>query len=854
MSILFWFAVFIAAFLTVAYLRARLVVSTAAFAALVAAYTAWAVWGGGWIAMAIVLWAVFLALAIPLNVTALRRRLVSGPVLDIFARIMPEMSSTEQEALEAGTVWWDGDLFSGQPDWKRLLETPAPQLSEEEQAFLDGPTEELCRMLDEWKITHEWGDIPPEAWDFMKKKGFFAMIIPRKYGGLEFSAYAHSQVLVKVASRSATAASTISVPNSLGPAELLLRYGTREQQDHYLPRLADGREVPCFGLTAPKAGSDAGAIPDTGVVCKGKFRGKETVGIRLNWDKRYITLAPIATVLGLAFKLYDPEHLMGDKDEHGITCALIPTDLEGITIGRRHFPLNIPFQNGPTQGKDVFVPLDYIIGGPKMAGQGWRMLVECLSAGRSISLPSNGCGGAKLGVFTTGAYARIRKQFNLPIVKFEGVADVLGRMGGTLYAMDAVRVMTLGAVDMGEIPSVPSAIVKYHVTEMAREVGNDAMDIHGGKGIILGPNNYLGRGYESIPIAITVEGANILTRSMIIFGQGAIRCHPFVLREMHAAHAADRAKALPDFDKALWGHIGLTVSNAVRAMITAATHARFTGVPISGATRRYYQHINRYSAAFALVADAAMLSLGGSLKKKESISARLGDMLSYMYIASAVLKRWEDQGRQQEDLPLVEWACRDMIYKLQEQLHGLLRNFPNRVVAGVLRMIVFPTGRNYSAPGDRLGHRIADLLSKPTGARLRLSRDIYTSDHSDPVGIFHEALDLAVRCEPLEKVIHEAVKDGRIKALDTFEQIDAAEKLELVNAEDAGRLRRLEELTREIIRVDDFAADELGTHPLPETRTEAGHAPPKKKKKKAAARKKAPSTGRGEAPRPAPGS
>jgi acyl-CoA dehydrogenase len=806
-----WILVFIGGSLALTYHRVPLFLATLAYLVFLIVYT---VAGAGPDWLKLLFWALFLVIAVPVNVPAIRRAYVSKPLLDVFRRIMPEMSQTEADALESGSVWWDGELFSGRPNWQRLLNTPAPKLSAEEQAFLDNEVEELCGMLDEWKITHEWCDLPPEAWDYLKKKGFFAMIIPKRYGGREFSALANSEVLAKIATRSATCASIVAVPNSLGPAELLLRYGTEQQKDYYLPRLADGTDVPCFALTAPNAGSDAAAIKDSGVVCKGMWEGKEVVGMRLNWDKRYITLAPVATVLGLAFKLYDPEHLIGDTEAYGITCALIPPHLPGITIGRRHFPLNLPFQNGPTQGKDVFVPLDFIIGGTKMAGRGWRMLMECLGAGRAISLPSNTAGAARLGVYTTGAYARVRKQFHLPIARFDGVDEVLGRMGGMLYAMEAVRTMTAGAIDQGEAPAVCAAISKLHVTEMARQVGNDAMDVHGGKGIQLGPKNYLGRGYESIPIAITVEGANILTRNLMIYGQGAIRSHPYVLREMRAAADEDHARALRDFDDALFGHIGLALSNAARALWMALTYARFTRVHIATPTERYYQHINRFSAAFVLASDAAMLSLGGALKKREKLSARLGDMLSYMYIASAVLKRYEDQHRPEEDLPLVEWACRDALYRLQESMHAFLRNFPNRLVAGVLRVLIFPRGRMYSAPSDALGHEIAELISLPGPARIRLTRNTYTGDPASPVGLFKEALELATRLEPVERRIREAEKSGKLKVGHGAVPALAAEEAGVIDAQEARALIRLEELTAKIVAVDDFDPMELGTKPF----------------------------------------
>ncbi|HKT32062.1 MAG TPA: acyl-CoA dehydrogenase [Gammaproteobacteria bacterium] len=830
-----WIIIFIAYSLTILYLRSSLLVATGLYLLYLIVYTLIGT-GPDWLTL--LFWIIFLAIAIPLNIKELRRHWISKPLLDVFRKVMPEMSETEAAALEAGTVWWDGELFSGKPNWKKLLDTPAPKLSDEELAFLDNEVETLCGMLDEWKITHEWGDLPPEVWDYLKKKGFFAYIIPKKYGGKQFSALMNSETLAKVASRSPTAASIMAVPNSLGPAELLLRYGTEEQKNHYLPRLASGEEVPCFALTSPTAGSDAGSITDYGVVCKGQWQGKEVIGIRLNWSKRYITLAPIATLVGLAFKLYDPEHLAGDKDHYGITCALIPRDTPGIGIGRRHFPLNIPFQNGPVHGHDVFAPLDSIIGGMPMAGQGWRMLMECLGAGRAISLPSNTAGGARLGVYATGAYAQVRKQFNLPIARFDGVDEVMGRMGGLLYAMESVRTLTAWAIDQGEEPAVCAAISKYHVTEMARIVGNDAMDIHGGKGIQLGPRNYLGRGYQSIPIAITVEGANILTRNLMIYGQGAIRCHPYVLKEMRSAameeHAAaalsattdeaqraealkEHAAALKQFDDALFGHIGLALSNAARSLILGLSNAQFTRVPIEGHTHRYYQHINRFSAAFVLASDAAMLTLGGALKRKEKLSARLGDMLSYMYIACAVLKRFEDQGRQTEDLPLVEWACRQTLYHLQEQMHGFLRNFPNRTVAGVLRFLIFTRGRMYSAPSDACGHEIAKRISTPGGTRERLTRNTYTGDKTSPIGMMAEALELALKLEPLEKKIHVGVRSGQVKLAPGASRIDAARGAGVISSEEARQLQHLEELTTEICAVDDFAPDELGTKPLPVT-------------------------------------
>jgi acyl-CoA dehydrogenase len=656
--------------------------------------------------------------------------------------------------------------------------------------------------------------MPPKIWDYLKSKGFFAMIIPKKYGGLEFSAYGHSCVLVKLASRSGLLAATTAVPNSLGPAELLNHYGTEDQKNHYLPRLARGEEVPCFALTAPSAGSDAASLPDTGIVCKGQWQGREIVGLKLNFNKRYITLAPIATVVGLAFRMFDPDKLLGEKQDIGITCALIPRNTPGLSIGRRHFPLNVPFQNGPLSGKDVFVPLDFIIGGTRMAGQGWRMLVEQLSVGRCISLPSNATGGAKLGVFASGAYTRIRRQFNMPVGKFEGVEAVLARMVGYTYIMDAARSVTAGAIDGGEKPSVPSAMLKYHVTEMGRQVANDAMDVHGGKGIQLGPRNYLGRNYQVVPVAITVEGANILTRSLIIFGQGAVRCHPYVLKEMNAARNPDRKQGVDEFDGALFGHIGFTVSNAVRSFVMALTHARFTHVPEVAETRRYYQHIVRFSASFAFAVDVAMLTLGGYLKKKENLSARLGDVLSAMYLASMVLKHHENQGRPAEDLPIVEWACRNLLYRAQEQLHDFLRNFPNRFLAAVMRILIFPGGRAYSAPSDRLGRQLADTVLNATEVRDRLCRFVYrTLEPGNPLGLLQEALVMAQTAEPLEKRIRvDGVKTGKITALDVPGQISQALALGIISETEAASLRDYDRKVVELVSVDDFDPHELAAH------------------------------------------
>ncbi|NNF40768.1 MAG: acyl-CoA dehydrogenase [Woeseiaceae bacterium] len=830
---LLWLLLFVGGGIYLAYERIDLRSSTIATGLALLAY--W-IFGDG-----AVLWKIFLTILFGLmvipNMIEVRREKITRPLLNIYRKMLPSMSDTEREALEAGNVWWDGELFSGMPEWDKLMSYPAPKLSDEEQAFLDGPCEQLCKMLDDWEICHELADMPKEAWDFIIENKFFAMIIPKQYGGLEFSAYANACVISKLASRSATASSTVGVPNSLGPAELLLHYGTEEQKQRYLPGLAAGTEIPCFALTSPQAGSDAAAIIDKGVVCKGTWNGETIVGIRLTWNKRYITLAPIATVLGLAFKLYDPDQLIGEETEYGITAALIPTDTPGVVTGRRHYPLSVAFQNGPTSGEDVFVPLDYIIGGPEMAGKGWKMLVELLSVGRAITLPSTAAGGGQAASYASGAYAVIRKQFNTSIANFEGVGEALTRIAGHTYIMNAAVAVTAGAIDQGEKPAVPSAILKYHCTELGRKTANDAMDVHGGKGVMMGPNNYLGRGYMATPIAITVEGANILTRSLIIYGQGAIRCHPFVLRELHAAADDDEDRGLIEFDDALFGHIGYAISNMARSFFLALTHAKFSRVPLNTPTRRYYQNINRYSAAFALASDFAMLTLGGELKKRELLSARLGDVLSSMYLASTVLKHFENQGRRATDLPLVEWAVRTLMYQAQEALHAFLINFPNRWVARALRMMIFPRGRTYSSPSDEIGAKVVDVITTPGEARERLSELAYTTlEPSNPLGQLQEALQLARDNVPLERRLRQARKEGLIVSDYLGLQIDDAEKAQVISKAEARSLREFHEKVSALLDVDDFTSAELARKPEAGTTTKA----PRKKAagKKAAARVK----------------
>ncbi|MFA0402377.1 acyl-CoA dehydrogenase FadE [Vibrio sp. 10N.222.52.C12] len=758
-------------------------------------------------------WLCYLLAVAIFAVPTIRQTLISQKALSLFKKVLPAMSQTEKEALEAGTVWWEAELFKGKPEWKKLQNIADPKLSEAEQAFLDGPVNIVCEMVNDYQVTHELADLPPEVWQYLKDHKFFAMIIKKKYGGLEFSAYAQSLVLQKLTGVSSVLSSTVGVPNSLGPGELLQHYGTEEQRNHYLPRLAEGKEIPCFALTSPEAGSDAGSIPDYGVVCKGDWQGEEVLGMRLTWNKRYITLAPVATVLGLAFKLRDPDGLLGDQKDLGITCALIPTDLKGVEIGNRHFPLNVPFQNGPTQGDDIFVPIDFIIGGQKMAGQGWRMLVECLSVGRGITLPSNSTGGIKSAALATGAYARIRRQFKQPIGRMEGVEEPLARLAGNAYVMDAASNLTVAGIDLGEKPSVISAIVKYHCTHRGQRSIIDAMDIVGGKGICLGPSNFLARGYQGSPIAITVEGANILTRSMIIYGQGAIRCHPYVLNEMEAAYS-ESSDALDKFDSALAGHVSFTMSNLVRSLWFGLTDGRGSDAPTPSnktdkQTQRYYQQLNRYSANLALLSDISMAVLGGSLKRRERLSARLGDILSQLYLGSATLKRFESEGSHAEDLPLVHWGMQDSLRQTEVAIDEFLANFPNPVIGRLLRVVLMPFGRIRRAPNDKLDSKVAHILQTPSETRSRIGRGQYLeATEYNPVGKIEKALEVILQAEPLfDKVCKETHQKRAFLRLDLVAQLGLEKGI--LTQEEAVLLISAEEHRLYTINVDDFSPEEL---------------------------------------------
>jgi len=792
------FCLFLVVLGSLAYLRKDLLFSVGTIAATALIFSFFSITSGIWL---LIIWIVAITLGL-LSIADLRQKWISNPALIWFRKLLPRLSDTEREALEAGTVWWDAELFSGDPDWQRLLNTSPPQLSEKEQAFIDGPVEQLCQMCNEWEINQQ-GNLPESIWQFLIEHRFFSMIISEEYGGLGFSAMGNSAVVMKIASANLTAAISVMVPNSLGPGELLTEFGTEEQKNYYLPRLATGEDIPCFALTAPTAGSDAAAMPDKGIICKGDWKGKEVLGLRVNWNKRYITLAPVSTVLGLAFRAFDPDHLLGDIEELGITCALIPTDTPGVDTANRHLPVGSVFMNGPTRGKDVFIPMDYIIGGQERLGQGWRMLMHSLSAGRAISLPALGVAGGKYACAVSGEYARIRKQFGMPIAYFEGIEEPLARMAGHTYRMDAARLLTMSALAQDEKPGVLSAILKYQLTESNRICVNDAMDIHGGKGIIQGPNNYLAGVYQALPIAITVEGANILTRSLIVFGQGAIRNHPYLLREMQAGQAEDNDATRKEFDDALFSHVGFTISNFVRAFFMGLTGARFVKSPIEGRTAHYYRQLTRLSAAFAFVTDSVLLSLGGSFKFKEKISGRLADVLSHLYMASAILKQFEDSGRPKEDHALVHWAMRDSLFIIQSSLVNTLRNFPIRWVGHAIKFFIFPLGHPYKEPSDTLGKHTARILIADGPARDRLLQGIYQSERDDATGRLHKAFKAVLANAAIERRIKNAT--GQSVTIDNVASLcEQATAQNEISETEAELVLNTSALVKKVIDVDDF--------------------------------------------------
>ena len=762
---------------------------------------------GFWSLLACLPAAALTALSFP----SVRRSVLVNPAYGMVKKILPKVSDTEQQALDAGTIGFDAELFSGRPDWSKLRAVPKITLTAEEQAFLDGPTQELCGMINDWQIRFNNKEVPENIWDFVKKHGFLGMLISKSHGGLGFSAQAQSMILGKVASRSPDVCTIVMVPNSLGPGELIEKYGTDEQKHYYLPRLAKGLEVPCFSLTGPTSGSDAATMRDIGTVCMGTHKGQQVLGIRLSWDKRYITLGPKATLVGLAFHLFDPDKLLGKADDIGITVALIPSTHPGVNIGRRHLPSGAAFPNGPNWGKDVFIPMDWVIGGQAMAGNGWRMLMECLSAGRAISLPSSSTAGAKAMLRFTTAYGRIRKQFGIPVAKMEGLEEPLTRMVETAYVNEAARGVTAAMVSQGEKPAVISALMKYQTTERMRRSVNDAMDIHGGRAICDGPMNYIQSAYQMVPVGITVEGANILTRTLITFAQGALRSHPYLYAEVQACQDTNTARGKVAFEKAFLGHIAFAASNVTGALFHNATGGIFGHVPDNAyGTAEWYRQIWRQSRNFALVSDLTVAMLGGGLKTKQKLTGRLADALSELYLLSCVLKRFEDDGKPEADRLIVSLAAQNGLYRFQEAIKGTIDNFPSGPVRILMNWVVFPFGARAKPAPDWLGHKICALVLEPGEVRDRLTRDIYISkDVNDATGLLEVTLEKVIKAEDAEKKLDRAVRQGVIKRFHGIDWIGDAAKKGVVTESEAMLLREVEALTARVIAVDDFDPAEV---------------------------------------------
>ena len=755
----------------------------------------------GWLdgAAFITLWAVFIPVAVFLNVKVIRKAVVSTPLLKIFSKSMPKLSKTEETALNAGDTWIEEDLFRGEPNWNRVHGIPKHALSDEEQSFVDHETNELCAMVDDWDVMQK-RDLPKPVWQFIKDKGFFGLVIDKKYGGKGFSAKAHSEIVMKICSRSPTAAVTVMVPNSLGPGELLHHYGTQEQKDKFLPDLASGKQIPCFALTEPQAGSDATTLSSNGIVCEDEFDGQRTLGIRLSFNKRYITLAPVATLIGLAIDLKDPDGLLNGNGSQGITCLLIPRETKGLEIGNRHLPATLPFMNGTLRGEDIFVPMDYIIGGQKMAGEGWRMLVECLSIGRSISLPANGTACASLSYLTTGAYSVLRKQFGIHIGGFEGIEEVLANISGLSYIINATREITVAAVDAGIKPSVASAIAKMHNTEKARETIKGAMDVHSGRGVVIGPRNYLAAGYQGAPVSITVEGANIMTRNLLIFGQGAMACHPYIRKEFYAVNEGNVDK----FDQILWSHAGYLMRNTIRSVWAGLTCGAFISTP-SSPLKKYYKRVARLSYNFACVSDISLMYLGGELKRKERLSARLGDALSHLYMASAVLKQFRDYGEHKDELVYAKWALEYCLYETQKGLCGLTANFPSKTLGVVMRGLMFPVGKVYKGPSDKLDAQVAKSSMKNNAYRQRLlSRMYFSGDSNQPIDRVENAFQLVLNAADIVKKINKAIRAKTLPKLPIEKLLDEALEKEIINQQEYDQLAAAEQARWDALQVDEF--------------------------------------------------
>lgn len=721
----------------------------------------------------------------------LRMALITKPAYKTLANAMPTMSTTEREALDAGTSWWEKELFMGAPDWKKFDDYPYPELSNDEQSFIDNEVEQLCNMLNEWEIHHHLKDLPPHVWQFIKDKGFLGLIIPKEYGGKAFSSFAQSRIMSKIASRSLTTAVSCMVPNSLGPGELLLHYGTEEQKNRYLPGLAKGEEIPCFGLTSPEAGSDAGAIPDTGVVCYGKFEGKEVLGLKMNFSKRWITLAPIATVIGLAFKLYDPEGLLGDanKTEYGITCALLPATHEGVKVGPRHNP-GSPFMNGTVDGKDVFIPLDWIIGGVKNAGKGWRMLMECLAVGRGISLPALSTAAGEMSYLTVGAFAKVRQQFKISVGKFEGVQEATSDIASDTYMLEAFRYLVTCGLNQGGKPAVMTAMAKYYATETMRKVVNHGMDVVGGRAIQMGPRNFIALNYQAIPVSITVEGANILSRSLMIFGQGSMRCHPYLFEELQLLQAEDKDSALKTFNDMLYHHLGYTFNRTARSF----AYGYFGGSSQASAkadqfSRPFYKLINRFSTNFALTADMCLGLLAGDIKRKEMLSGRLADIHSYLFIATAILKFYEYGTQTDAEKAHAQLALEKALFNAQEAFYGLFDNFPIKLASGLIKLICFPLGRPLSKPSDQLKLDVAEWMMQENAFRDQLKKHVfYNTDPQDVNGRMESTFLMLLSIEDLWNKFKKAESKNQFEGLTFEEHIQSALKTQFISQTEADQL------------------------------------------------------------------
>ncbi|MFN2329127.1 MAG: acyl-CoA dehydrogenase [Chromatocurvus sp.] len=749
---------------------------------------------------------------------ALRTKQISKPLLGVIRGMLPKLSDTEAQALKSGSVDWDGELFSGRPRWQRLLNAKATRLSDDEQAFLDGPVNALCAMLNDWEITHEDYDLPEPAWNFIREQGFFGLMIPKEHGGKGFSNTAHSEIVTRISTRSVSAAVTVMVPNSLGPGELLEMYGTDAQKHHYLPRLAGGTDIPCFALTSPVAGSDAGAIPDKGIVCRGDWNGESVLGLKVTWNKRYITLAPVATLIGLAIKVYDPEHLISDEEAIGVTCVLVPRALDGVNAGARHLPMNTVFMNGPTWGTEVFIPMDQVIGGQDMLGKGWTMLLEALSIGRSISLPAMGTGAGKMASLSSGAYAYVREQFGRSISQFEGVQEALEPIAGNTYMMNAARLLTAGMLDRGIRPSVPSAVLKYRNTDLMRTTINHAMDVVAGRGVITGPRNFMARAYQAVPIAITVEGANILTRSLMIFGQGAIRCHPYITREIAAAENPDNRAGVDEFDRVFYRHMAHAARNGLRAFTLAYAGGRLESVPDRGRIQQPYRQLARYSAAFSLLTDVTLLSIGGGLKARQRLSGRMADCLVHLYYASAVIKFWHEEQYAENQRPVVDWCLQTCLRDLERALHAAIDNFPTAGLRLPLKLLVFPPGHTRNnGPDDALGGRVAEAIVDDTPLRQTITAGCYQdADPEDSLGRVLNAYRLARETRELRGKIHDAVRARDEDDIDGIALLMGHQRVELVDwaiaegtvgAEHREKLMEAFTALYDVIRVDAFDAE-----------------------------------------------